>query len=146
MPKIRKNELSFWSSADRERFNKNVVLLSILNKVPKKPTKHHLRERSKGTSGNGIQEGLASRTLLPVNEESHIAEALAFTTVMCDDRNAIMAVCIEQHAREPGLTFRIAANSGDLSKVAQGLVKMGSVLEQAAQRGSYHQRVAQLRG
>ena len=117
-----------------------MVLLSILNEVPNKPTKHHLRERSKGTSGNGIQEGLASRTLLSVNDESHIAEALAFTTVMRHDSNAIMAVCIEQDEMEPGLTFRIAANSGDLSKVAQGLVKMGSVLEQAAQRGSSHQK------
>lgn len=134
-----KDDLSFWASTDRERFNKNMLLLSLLNGVPNKPTKHHLRERSNDTSGDEIQEGVVPRTLLSVKDESDIAEALAFMTVMSNDRHAIMAVCIEQEEMEPGLTFRIAANSGDLSKVGQGLVKMGGVLEQAAQRGSYHQ-------
>lgn len=143
MPKRRQSDLSIWSPAERQRFAENVVLLSLLNRVPNKPAKYDLQKFPNSTSVDRAGDGVA--TILPIEHESHLAEALAFMTATHNDRRGIMAVCVEQHDMPPGLTFRIAANTGDLSKVAQGMVKMGSVLERTAKKGSCSQRVLELR-
>lgn len=138
MPKRRQSNPSIWSPAERQQFAKNVVLLSLLNGVPNKPAKYDLQEYPNGTAVN--RGGGSAATIFPIEHDCRLAEALAFMTATSNDRHAIMAVCVEQHDMAPGLTFRIAANTGDLSEVAQGLVKMGSVLERVAKKGSCSQK------
>lgn len=68
-------------------------------------------------------------------QEKDIASNLAFLSATSDDSCKIMAVCVEEHKNGEGITIRIASNSGDLSAVKDGFVKVGGILEQAARRG-----------
>ncbi len=46
-----------------------------------------------------------------------------------------MAICIEEHYNGRGITIRVASNTGDLSAVTAGFVRLARALEHAARRG-----------
>jgi hypothetical protein len=71
---------------------------------------------------------------LSVVREREITSNLAFLSATSDDSLKVMAVCIEE-LNGKGITIRVASNTGDLSAVTRGLVKLARVLEHAARRG-----------
>jgi hypothetical protein len=74
---------------------------------------------------------------LSIVREKEISCNLAFLSATTDDSLKVMAVCVEEHGNGQGITIRVASNTGDLSKVTNGLVKLARVLEHAAQRGGF---------
>jgi hypothetical protein len=72
---------------------------------------------------------------LSVVREREVACNLAFLSATSDDCLKVMAICVEEHRNGKGITIRVASNTGDLSAVTSGLVKLAKILEHAAQRG-----------
>lgn len=72
---------------------------------------------------------------LSVAREKEIASNLAFLSSTSDNTRKVMAVCVEERQDGKGLTIRVASNTGDLSTVTEGLVRLARVLEHAARRG-----------
>jgi len=46
-----------------------------------------------------------------------------------------MAIYVEEHCNRRGITIRVASNTGDLSTVTAGFVRLARALEHAARRG-----------
>ena len=72
---------------------------------------------------------------LTVEREKQLAEDFAFLSAYRDDVTRVMAVAIEEDLRNKQMTIRLASNTGDLSKVKQGFISIGDVLQRAASRG-----------
>ena len=73
---------------------------------------------------------------MTITQESDLVETVAFLTASNDDPLKVTAVCVELHHARGGLTFRMAANSGDLSQVVKSLTKMARILERVAKKGA----------
>jgi hypothetical protein len=72
---------------------------------------------------------------LSVVREREIASNLAFLSATSDDSLKVMAICVKEHRNRKGITIRVASNTGDLSAVTRGFVKLARVLEYTARRG-----------
>ena len=72
---------------------------------------------------------------LSVVPEREIACNLAFLSATSDDSLNVMAIYVEEHCNRRGITIRVASNTGDLSTVTAGFIRLARVLEHAARRG-----------
>ncbi|KFZ17744.1 hypothetical protein V501_01574, partial [Pseudogymnoascus sp. VKM F-4519 (FW-2642)] len=111
-------------STTRSQLRKSIDSLYARHKVPEAPTK------------NTINLVTDQTRCLTFSQEKDIASNLVFLSATSDDSRKIMAVCVEEHSSGEGITIRIASNSGDLSAVKAGFIKVGEILEQAARRGN----------
>jgi hypothetical protein len=84
---------------------------------------------------NLVNLEIDSTRQLSVVREREIACNLAFLSATSDDSLKVMAVCVEEHCNGRGITIRVAANTGDLSAVTTGFVRLARALEHAALRG-----------
>lgn len=117
-------EATMWGgSTTRSQLRKSIDSLYRRHKVPEAPTKNTINPETDQTRS------------LTFSQEKDIASNLAFLSATSDDSRKIMAVCVEEHSSGEGITIRIASNSGDLSAVKAGFIKVGEILEQAARRG-----------
>lgn len=110
-------------SITRQELLQTTSLFQTLNKVPEPPKK------------NFLTPGVDSSHRLSIAREKEISSNLAFLSAVSDNNLHIMAVCVEEHAEEEGLTIRVASNTGDLSGVVRGFERIARVLEGAAKRG-----------
>ncbi|OBT81073.1 hypothetical protein VE02_10304 [Pseudogymnoascus sp. 03VT05] len=118
-----------WGGATtRSQLRQSIDSLYTQYEVPESPTKNPINSE---TASKLI--GDQSRRL-NFSQEKDIASNLAFLSATSDDSFKIMAVCVEEHSNGEGITIRIASNSGDLSVVKAGFIKVGEILEQAARR------------
>ncbi|OBT73219.1 hypothetical protein VF21_08713 [Pseudogymnoascus sp. 05NY08] len=118
-----------WGGATtRSQLRQSIDSLYTQYEVPESPTKNPINSK---TASELI--GDQSRRL-NFSQEKDIASNLAFLSATSDDSCKIMAVCVEEHSNGEGITIRIASNSGDLSVVKAGFIKVGEILEQAARR------------
>lgn len=111
-------------SITRQELLQTTSLFQTLNKVPEPPKK------------NFLTPGVDSSHRLSIAREKEISSNLAFLSAVSDNNLHIMAVCVEEHAEEEGLTIRVASNTGDLSGVVRGFERIARVLEGAAKRGN----------
>jgi hypothetical protein len=84
---------------------------------------------------NLVNLEIDSTRQLSVVREREIACNLAFLSATSDDSLKVMAVCVEEHCNGRGITIWVAANTGDLSAVTTGFVRLARALEHAARRG-----------
>ncbi|KAG4438648.1 hypothetical protein IFR05_005892, partial [Cadophora sp. M221] len=115
--------VKLWGSEiTRAQLQQSISNLRELDELPEIP-----RE-------NLINLEIDSTRQLTVPREKEIACNLAFLSATSDDSLKVIAVCVEEHRTRKGITIRIAANTGDLSIVTAGFVRLARVLEHAAQR------------
>ncbi|CZS92490.1 uncharacterized protein RAG0_03089 [Rhynchosporium agropyri] len=84
---------------------------------------------------NLVSLDIDSTRQLSVTREKEIACNLAFLSATSDESLKVMAVCVEERCNGKGIIIRVAANTGDLSTVTAGFVRLARVLEHAARRG-----------
>lgn len=106
----------------RRRAVEDATLLWSLIEVPAVPRESALAPR-------------ASAWKLPPNREKQLADDFAFIVCSRDDPNEVKAVCVEEHQDGKGITVRMAANTGDLSRTVQELQTIANVLVEARHRG-----------
>ena len=107
----------------RTQLERSISSLYAVHKVPEAPTTSR------------IKPGNDPTRRLSFEREKEIASHLAFLSATSDDTRKVMAVCVEEHNDGEGITIRLASNSGDLSLVRDGFMRIGEVLEIAARRG-----------
>ena len=73
---------------------------------------------------NLVNLEIDSTRQLSVVREREIACNLGFLSATSDDSLKVMAVCVEEHCNGRGITIRVAANTGDLSAVTTGFVRL----------------------
>ncbi|KAH6700685.1 hypothetical protein BKA61DRAFT_207718 [Leptodontidium sp. MPI-SDFR-AT-0119] len=115
-------ETLWGSEITRAQLQQSISNLRQLDELPEIP-----RE-------NLVNLEIDSTRQLSVTREKEIACNLAFLSATSDDSLKVMAVCVEEHRNGKGITIRVAANTGDLSTVTAGFVRLARVLEHAAQR------------
>jgi hypothetical protein len=106
----------------RQRLLDNITLLWTLNEVPDIPRENLLPE-----SSDAVRQ-------LSIERERDLADNIAFLSARTDDMQMVMAVCVEEDLDQAGLTIRMAANTGSLTDVEDGLKNMAKMLEKAALR------------
>jgi hypothetical protein len=117
-------EAMMWDSGiSRKRLLQNIALLWTLRCIPEEPKENILSFDNE------------SAYRLTAQRESEIVSNLAFLSATVDDYTKIMAICIEEGDNGEAITIRIASNTGDLSRVQSGFMRLGGILEQAARRG-----------
>ena len=116
-------ETLWGSNITRAQLQQSIRKLRQLDELPEIP-----RE-------NLVIPEIDSTRQLSVEREREIAGNLAFLSATSDDSLKVMAVCVEEHCNGRGITIRVAANTGDLSVVTTGFVRLARALEYAAQRG-----------
>jgi hypothetical protein len=120
-------DVTIWgSSVTRQRLAQNITLLWMLNEVVEKP-----HENSLGISMSRVDE----TRHLSLQREIEIASNLAFLSATTNNNKKVMAVCVEETRNGEGIIFRVASNTGDLSRVEEGLKALGRTLEKSARRG-----------
>lgn len=118
------NMETLWGSEiTRAQLQQSISNLRQLDELPEIP-----RE-------NLINLEIDSTRQLSVTREKEIACNLAFLSATSDDSLKVMAVCVEERCNGKGITIRLTANTGDLSTVTVGFVRLARVLEHAARRG-----------
>ncbi len=115
------------SSVTREQLKKAIEDLERLNDVPQSPQENELLSR----------DGRDETYKLSASRENEIAGNLAFLSATTDDRERVMAVCIEEFADGTGLIIRVASNTGNLSEIKEGFQTLARILEQAARRSKF---------
>ncbi|KFY08763.1 hypothetical protein V492_05932 [Pseudogymnoascus sp. VKM F-4246] len=108
----------------RSQLQNSIDALYARHEVPEAPTE------------NPVNVKIGHTRCLSFAREKEIARNLAFLSATSDDSRKVMAVCVEEHTDGEGITIRIASNSGDLSAVRAGFIKVAGILEQAARRGN----------
>ena len=73
--------------------------------------------------------------LTPDLQRVSFYSVIDFLSATSDDSLKVMAVCVDEHCNGRGITIRVAANTGDLSAVTTGFVRLARALEHAARRG-----------
>ena len=116
-------ETLWGSDITREQLRQFIIHLRQLNEFPEVP-----RE-------NLINPEIDPTRQLTVVREREIACNLAFLSAISDDNLKVMAVCVEERCDGRRIIIRIASNTGGLSEVTAGFVRLAKVLEHAAQRG-----------
>jgi hypothetical protein len=115
---------TLWGSRiTRSELQQSISNLQQLDELPEIPRKNH------------ISLAIDPTRKLSVVREREIACNLAFLSATSDNSLKVMAVCVEEHRNGKGITIRVASNTGDLSTVTVGFVKLARALENAAQRG-----------
>ncbi|PGH18426.1 hypothetical protein AJ79_00495 [Helicocarpus griseus UAMH5409] len=100
----------------------NIKFLWVLNEVPAHPENNDTPALARDGEDR----------ILPLKREIEIADNLAFISAHTDNRNRVMAVCIEEDRPNSGLIIRLASNSGCLEEAQEGFRKLADVLEVAA--------------
>jgi hypothetical protein len=116
-------ETLWGSEITRTQLQQTISNLRQLDELPEIP-----RE-------NLVNLEIDSTRQLSVTREKEIACNLAFLSATSDDSLKVMAVCVEERCNRKGIIIRVAANTGHLSTVTSGFVRLARVLEHAAQRG-----------
>jgi hypothetical protein len=116
-------ETLWGSKITRAQLQQSISNLRQLDELPEIP-----RE-------NLVNLEIDSTRQLSVVREKEIACNLAFLSATSDDSLKVMAVCVEEHCNGRGITIRVASNTGDLSAVTTGFVRLARALEHAARRG-----------
>lgn len=116
-------DVSAWGSVSRRRLMENITLLWMLNEIPE-PSKEH-----------ALPDILDPKRVLSIQREKEIVDNLAFLSSITDDRNRVMAVCIEENVNKERLVIRLAVNKGDLVEEKRGFKEIARALELAALRG-----------
>jgi hypothetical protein len=116
-------EILWGSQITRAQLQQSISNLRQLDELPEIP-----RE-------NLVNPEIDSARQLSVVREKEIACNLAFLSATSDDSLNVMAVCVEEHCNGRGITIRVASNTGDLSVVTAGFVRLARALEHAASRG-----------
>ena len=112
-----------WSNVSCERLMESITLLKMLTEVPGSQME------------NDLPQSLDSARQLSIEREKELVDNLAFLSATTDNPNKVMAICIEEDHDLHGMTIRLAANTGDLSKVNSGFKDIARILERAASRG-----------
>jgi hypothetical protein len=116
-------EALWGSQIARAQLQQSISNLRQLDELPEIP-----RE-------NLVNPEIDSARQLSVVREKEIACNLAFLSATADDSLNVMAVCVEEHCNGRGITIRVVLNTGDLSVVTVGFIRLARVLEHAASRG-----------
>ena len=111
----------------RKRLVENIAMLWTLGDVPEQPKENGLCDE--GDEGDEIRQLSAER-------ERQLADSFAFLSATTDNMRRVVAVCIEEHPDQKGMTIRLAANTGDLSITRERLQGITKTLERAALRGN----------
>ena len=111
-----------WGSVSCQRLTENIIVLGILtnqqagqpseNKIPRESTPRQLR----------------------IERERDLVDIFAFLSATRDDPKRVMAVCLEEHVQKKAMTIRVAANTGDLLDVKDGLKQIARTLERISKR------------
>ena len=117
-------DVSAWGSVSRTRLMESITLLWMLNEIPETPKEH------------ALSDILDPERALSIQREKEIVDNLAFLSSITDDRNRVMAVCIEENVNQERLIVRLAVNDGDLVEEKRGFESIAKVLELAALRSS----------
>lgn len=118
------NMETLWGSkVTRAQLQQSISNLRQLDELPEIP-----RE-------NLVNPEIDSTRQLSVVREKEIVCNLAFLSATSDDSLNVMAVCVEEHCNGRGITIRVASNTGDLSAVTVGFIRLARALEHAASRG-----------
>jgi hypothetical protein len=116
-------ETLWGSKVTRAQLQQSISNLRRLDELPEIP-----RE-------NLVDPEIDPTRQLSVVREREIACNLAFLSATSDDSLKVMAVCVEEHCIGRGITVRVASNTGDLSAVTVGFIRLARALEHAARRG-----------
>jgi hypothetical protein len=111
------------SQVTRAQLQQSISKLRQLDELPEIPGE------------NLVNPEIDSTRQLSVVREKEIACNLAFLSATSDDSLNVMAICIEEYCNGRGITIRVASNTGDLSAVTAGFVRLARALEHAARRG-----------
>lgn len=106
------------------RLVENVNLLWALNETPEVPKVCDLQH-----------DGTDAHRQLTLSRERQLASIIAFISAYSEDNRTVMAVTIEERAREESMTVRLATNSGDLAFVKGHLERIAAHLTNATHRG-----------
>jgi hypothetical protein len=116
-------ETLWGSKVTRAQLQQSISNLRQLDELPEIP-----RE-------NLVNPEIDSTRQLSVVREREIACNLAFLSATSNDSLNVMAICVEEHCNGRGITIRVASNTGDLSAVTVGFIRLARALEHAASRG-----------
>ncbi|KAI9771731.1 MAG: hypothetical protein M1839_002741 [Geoglossum umbratile] len=126
MPKSRRHSFpSLWGTVQPEAFAKTAALLRQLNATPALPAENSIEEFVARLPNQGERS-------MTVEKERDLAAYLAFLSALTQDPYKVTALCVEENSDASCMTIRLAANSGDLSKVKEGLESIAEVLMQVA--------------
>ncbi len=113
-----------WNSGiSRKHLMQNITLLGSLSQVPEKPKENHLCS------------DIDTTRCLTIERENEIVGNLAFLSATMDDILKVMAVCVEEDDSGEAVIICVASNTGDLSEVVKGFMRLARILEKAARRG-----------
>ena len=112
-----------WGSVACQRLTENIIVLGILTS-----------QQAGQPSENKIPLGNTSSRQLPIERERDLVHMFAFLSATRDDPKRVMAVCLEEHVQKQAMTIKVAANTGDLSDVKEGLKKVARILESISKR------------
>lgn len=87
---------------------------------------------------NTLVSARVSGYALSPSRESEIASNLAFISATSDDREKIMAACVEEQPDKKGIIIRVACNTGNPPEIVENMSKIALVLEDASQRSDIY--------
>ena len=117
-----------WRNIDQTHLLHKIVLLQLLNRIPKKPSETDLSE------WKAREDGSTPR-VLNIRREKEVAESFAFLAATTNDPRKVVAACVEESEAEGCLTVRLAINKGDLASTMTGFKRMATILERVARTG-----------
>lgn len=119
-------------SKARRRAAQNAALLVCLRQQPASP-----QEKKCTVDGTS--------SLLSLRREMQLLDDFAFISSLEDNPNEVTAVCLETNQDIDGVTLRVAANTGCLLHVVNGLQAVADVMMQASSHGMYRTFVFKIR-
>ena len=117
-----------WGSLTDQRLKENIALLYLIGKNQGRPLE------------NPVPALLSERTTAPNDKwtlvrEGELVDTVAFLSATTDNREMVMAACIERHTASNSMTIRLATNSGDDRLQKEAVIRMTTVLERIAREG-----------
>jgi hypothetical protein len=109
-----------------------IALLFMLNHYPQLPPSKHTCPHVDDP------EKVAKKRLLSLSDEQSLTAAFCFLASTTKDPYRVAALCLEESVEGAFITLRIAANRGDLSRVAAGLRNVLAIMKAAEQGGLFH--------
>lgn len=121
-------EFPVWGTVSHQRLKENITLLWSLGREPGEPAENHIPQRFREKSSSFSRR-------LTFERERDLVDTIAFISASSEDPEDVIAVCVEEHEGQEGMTFRIAANRGDLQPRITALRRITSILEHVASEG-----------
>lgn len=119
-----------WGTVSHQRLKENITLLWLLGREPGEPAENHIPQRLR-------EETLSFSRRLTIERERDLVDTLAFISASSEGPEDVIAVCVEEHEGQEGMTFRVAANRGDLQPRIDALRRIASILECVASEGNF---------